>query len=142
MGVTIEQYRARIGVHNINVRIKQDSTHHEASINSGTTMLMLLFQLVIRFLIFIVLSQVFYLCMLCLPLKWSKEPYKNFSQVVLSFTQKSCYNIYVPMLLDNYVCSQCSRDKKSPKKFSVENLMIPSSVPHELQDLTQVEEMF
>ena len=99
MGVTIEQYRVRIGVHNINVRIKQGSTHHEACINSGSTMLMLLFQLVIRFLIFIVLSQVFYLCMLCLPLKWSSEPYKNFSQVVLSFTQKSCYNIYVPLLL-------------------------------------------
>ena len=40
-----------------------------------------------------------------------------------------------------YVCSRCSRDKKSPKKFSCENSMIPSSVPHELQNLTQIEEM-
>ena len=40
-----------------------------------------------------------------------------------------------------YVCSRCSRDKKSPKKFSVENSLIPSSVPLELKDLTQVEEM-
>ena len=40
-----------------------------------------------------------------------------------------------------YVCSRCSRDKKSPKKFSVENSMIPSSVPDELKKLTQVEEM-
>ncbi len=35
----------------------------------------------------------------------------------------------------------CSRDKKSPKKFSCENSMIPSAVPHELQHLTQIEEM-
>ncbi|CAB3994683.1 ATP-dependent DNA helicase PIF1, partial [Paramuricea clavata] len=40
-----------------------------------------------------------------------------------------------------YICSRCSRDKKSPKKFSNENSMIPSSVPHELQNLTQIEEM-
>ena len=40
-----------------------------------------------------------------------------------------------------YVCSQCCRDKKSPKKFSSENSMIPSKVPHELQNLTQTEEM-
>ena len=40
-----------------------------------------------------------------------------------------------------YVCSGCSRDKKSPKKFSSENSMIPSPVPNELKDLTQVEEM-
>ena len=38
-----------------------------------------------------------------------------------------------------YVCSRCCRDKKSPKKFSSENS--PSSVPHELQNLTQIEEM-
>ena len=40
-----------------------------------------------------------------------------------------------------YVCSQCSQDKKSPKKFSVENSLIPSSVPFELKGLTQIEEM-
>ena len=40
-----------------------------------------------------------------------------------------------------YVCSRCCRDKKSPKKFSSENSMIPSKVPHELQNLTQTEEM-
>ncbi len=40
-----------------------------------------------------------------------------------------------------YVCSHCVKDKKSPRKFSLENSMIPSSVPHELQDLTQIEEM-
>jgi len=40
-----------------------------------------------------------------------------------------------------YHCLRCSRDKKHPKKFSKENNMIPSAVPHELQGLTQVEEM-
>jgi hypothetical protein len=40
-----------------------------------------------------------------------------------------------------YVCSRCSRDKKSPKKFSCQNSMIPSCVPNELQNLTQIEEM-
>ena len=40
-----------------------------------------------------------------------------------------------------YVCSRCVRDNKSPRKFSYENSMIPSSVPNELQNLTQIEEM-
>ena len=31
--------------------------------------------------------------------------------------------------------------KKIPKKFSSENFMIPSCVPNELQNLTQIEEM-
>ena len=39
------------------------------------------------------------------------------------------------------MCSRCSRDKKSPKKFSCENCTIPSPIPQELCDLTQVEEM-
>ena len=46
-----------------------------------------------------------------------------------------------PRSPETYVCSRCSRDKKSPKKLSVENYMIPSPAPHELQGLTQVEEM-
>ena len=40
-----------------------------------------------------------------------------------------------------YVCLRCSRDKKSPRKFSVENSLIPSSIPPELKNLTQIEEM-
>ena len=39
-----------------------------------------------------------------------------------------------------YMCSRCCRDKKSPKKFSSENSIL-SKVPHELQNLTQTEEM-
>ncbi|XP_066921730.1 uncharacterized protein [Clytia hemisphaerica] len=41
----------------------------------------------------------------------------------------------------NYECVRCKRDKTRPKKFSIENDMIPSKVPLELQGLTQVEEM-
>ena len=40
-----------------------------------------------------------------------------------------------------YVCLRCKRDKGFPKKFGHENNMVPSKVPDELQDLTQVEEM-
>ena len=46
-----------------------------------------------------------------------------------------------PRSPETYVFSRCSRDKKSPKKLSVENYIIPSRAPHELQGLTQVEEM-
>lgn len=42
---------------------------------------------------------------------------------------------------DTYVCSRCSRDKESSKKFSNENSMIPSPSPPQLQGLTQIEEM-
>ena len=40
-----------------------------------------------------------------------------------------------------YICQRCSSDKKVPKKFSAGNQMIPSCIPNELQDLTQIEEM-
>lgn len=46
-----------------------------------------------------------------------------------------------PSSIDKYVCSRCVRDKSIPRKFSSENLMIPSTVPKELQELTQFEEM-
>ena len=41
----------------------------------------------------------------------------------------------------SYICSCCLRDKNVPKKFLIENSMIPSPVPKELQGLTQFEEM-
>ena len=44
-----------------------------------------------------------------------------------------------PRTPDTYVCSRCSRDKKCPKKFSVENAIIPSPVPLRLQGHSQVE---
>ena len=40
-----------------------------------------------------------------------------------------------------YICRRCLLDKETPKRFSSENFMIPSAVPEELQDLTQIEEM-
>ena len=40
-----------------------------------------------------------------------------------------------------HICRRCVLDKQLPKKFSIENFMIPSSVPDILQDLTQIEEM-
>ena len=46
-----------------------------------------------------------------------------------------------PRSPDTYICSRCSKDKKIPKTFSLENFMIPSPIPPELQGLTQVEEM-
>lgn len=42
---------------------------------------------------------------------------------------------------NNYICTRCTKDKGSPKKFSVENNTIPSVVPSELQGLSQCEEM-
>ena len=52
MGVTIEQYRARIGIHN-NVRMEQDSTRLEVCIDFRNTMLTLLFQLIITIMLII-----------------------------------------------------------------------------------------
>ena len=46
-----------------------------------------------------------------------------------------------PKNLTNYICSRCVHDKRVQKKFSAENLMIPSPVPEQLQGLTQIEEM-
>ena len=40
-----------------------------------------------------------------------------------------------------YICTRCLRDKNDTKKFSSENSLIPSPVPEELQNLTQIEEM-
>ena len=46
-----------------------------------------------------------------------------------------------PKCPTSYACSRCSRDKKNPKNFSIDNFTIPSAVPAELQNLTQIEEM-
>jgi hypothetical protein len=95
MGVTIEQYRARIGSHN-NVGIKKYSTQLEG--NFSYIMLML-FQLVINIIVLIILMQVFHLCILCLPTQKLAEHIACFSQAIVSCTQMSCYIVYVPLLL-------------------------------------------
>ena len=41
----------------------------------------------------------------------------------------------------SHVCTRCKADKGTPKKISVENNMDPGSVPPELNELTQCEEM-
>ena len=46
-----------------------------------------------------------------------------------------------PRVANQYRCSRCTNDKEQPKKFSKENNMIPSSVPSQLEGLTQIEEM-
>ena len=46
-----------------------------------------------------------------------------------------------PKTTVSYTCSRCPCDKNVPKKFSIENSMIPFPVPKELQGLTQFEEM-
>ena len=85
MGVTIEQYGAQIGVHDT-VRIQVGSTQLEG--NFCETMLML-FQLVIT----IILMLIFFPSVIYLPTKRLTEQYKSLSQVIVSFTQMSCYNV-------------------------------------------------
>ena len=50
-------------------------------------------------------------------------------------------NIVLPRNCNNFICDRCKKDKSSPKRFSVENDMIPSKVAIELQGLTQIEEI-
>ena len=78
---------------------------------------------------------------------WAKANIKKFHKSVqFSVSRcKICQEAWPlkskPRSPNDYVCSRCCRDKKSPKKFSCENSMIPSPVPHQLQNLTQIEEM-
>ena len=78
---------------------------------------------------------------------WAKANVKKFAKS----TQYCICQCYVckeawplkskPKSPHSYMCSRCSRDKKSPKKFSDQNSMLPLCVPQELKNLTQVEEM-
>ena len=45
------------------------------------------------------------------------------------------------MAVGQYTCDRCRRDKKAVKSFSAANNINPSTVPVQLQGLTQVEEM-
>jgi len=78
---------------------------------------------------------------------WSKFNMSNFhnSIVFSTFQCTVCKEAWPlkskPRSLESYVCSRCSRDRKYPKKFSLENYMIPSPVPAQLKGLTQIEEM-
>ena len=78
---------------------------------------------------------------------WAKQNISNFHKSISYFVFKCtvCHEAWPlksrPRIPHLYLCSRCSRDKKSPKEFSVENEMIPSPVPPQLQGLSQVEEM-
>ena len=98
MGVTIEQYRARIGAHNNIVRIKKYSIQLEG--NFRHIIMLMLFQLVILTIIILMkFIRICYLSIVCLPTKGLAEQIKRFSQVILSFTEMSHYIVYVPLLL-------------------------------------------
>ena len=78
---------------------------------------------------------------------WAKNNINKFSKSIEFFISQCtiCQEAWPmnskPRSPDCYICSRCARDTKSPRKFSLENSMIPSPVPTELQTLTQVEEM-
>ena len=78
---------------------------------------------------------------------WAKSNNNKFHKSILYFITQCtiCREAWPlkskPKSPNTYVCSRCSRDKVSPKKFSCENSMIPSPVPDELEGLSQVEEM-
>ncbi|CAB4008426.1 ATP-dependent DNA helicase PIF1, partial [Paramuricea clavata] len=78
---------------------------------------------------------------------WAKNNINKFSKSIEFFINQCtiCQEAWPlnskPRSPDCYICSRCARDTKSPRKFSHENAMIPSPVPTELQNLTQVEEM-
>jgi hypothetical protein len=78
---------------------------------------------------------------------WAKNNINKFSKCMEFFINQCtiCQEVWPPNSKprspDCYICFRCSRDTKSPRKISIENSMIPSPVPTELQNLTQVEEM-
>ncbi len=98
MGITIEQYRARIGAHN-NVEIRKHSTQMQLEGNLISHIMLMLFQLVINIVLLIVLLQVFYLCILYLPTQKLAKQMTCFRQATVSFSQMSCYIVYVALLL-------------------------------------------
>ena len=54
----------------------------------------------------IILVRLFYLSVFYLPTKRLAEQYESLSEVIVSFTQMSCYNAYVPLLSKKILDSQ------------------------------------
>ena len=80
--------------------------------------------------------------------QWAIKNMQNFHNKLIKFKIYKCQVCREAWPLStnqknelSYICSRCTRDKNPVKKFSAQNNMIPSSVPKELQGLTQVEEM-
>ena len=67
-----------------------------------------------------------------------KNFYKDMDKLELHQCQV-CKEVWCKIY--NSTCNRCKRDKSFPKKFSIENEMVPSPVPEALKNLTQVEEM-
>ena len=81
MGISIEQFRSRIGFHDNFVKTKDASSHFKD-----------------RF--WNVMLMMFYLNVFYLPtLKQVVIQYKMWNQVMFWFTQMMCYNVYIPLLI-------------------------------------------
>ena len=80
---------------------------------------------------------------------WAKENMTNFHRstkynIVRCTICSEAWPINIPNRPSNmnqYTCTRCAQDKRIPKRFSVENNLIQSTQPIELQGLCQVEEM-
>ena len=78
--------------------------------------------------------------------KYKENINKFHSSMIYNTVQCSvCHEAWpmktIPKSCVNYICRRCKSDKQVPRKFSLENDMIPSGVPSHLQGLTQIEEM-
>ena len=102
MGVTIQQYRARIGAYH-NIRIKQNSFSLEDNI--CLTMLMFIFQCILTIIAAITLVRILYLSIVFyFPAENHTERHilfsnKIFKELTISFTQIFSQLVYVPLLL-------------------------------------------
>ena len=81
MGISIEQFRSRIGSHDNFVKTKDASLRFK---DRFWNIMLMTFYL-----------NVFYL----LTLKQVVIPYKMLNQVMFWFTQMMCYNVYIPLLI-------------------------------------------
>ena len=82
--------------------MKKDSTLPEGNICET---MFILFQLVITFMI-IIFVRLFYTSVFYFPTKKLAEQYESLSEVIVSFTQMSCYNVYVTLLSKKILDSQ------------------------------------
>ena len=81
MGISIEQFRSRIGSHDNFVKTKDASLRFKD-----------------RF--WNIMLMTFYLNVFYLPtLKQVVMQYKMLNQVMFWFTQRMCYNVYIPLLI-------------------------------------------
>ena len=81
MGISIEQFRSRIGSHDNSVKTKDASSHFKDQFWN-------------------IMLMTFYLNVFYLPtLKQVVMQYKMLNQVMFWFPQMVCYNVYIPLLI-------------------------------------------